>query len=74
LYFIGKKSDREALKLKAQNLTPQQSDGLPYETRLQVGAVYFISTNINVEDGLFNGATGVLKKIEYSINWDPRRA
>jgi len=48
----------------AVNFTTQQSDGIPYQTRLQIGGVYFISTNIDVGDGLFNGATGVLRKIE----------
>jgi len=37
--------------------------------------VYFVSTNIDVEDGLFNGATGILKLIEYNENnGSPKRA
>jgi len=32
---------------------------------LKVDAEYFISTNVDVQDGLFNGSTGCLKKIEY---------
>jgi len=39
-------------------------NGLPYETYLKVGCQYFVSTNVDVEDGLFNGSTGVLKMIE----------
>jgi len=50
----------------AKTLTTQQSDGLPYETPLQVAGAYFVCTNIDVQDGLFNGSTGILKKIEYS--------
>jgi len=50
----------------AKQLKPQQSDGVLYETRLQLEAVYFVSTNIDVEDGLFNGATRILKLIEYN--------
>lgn len=46
-------------------MSPQKSDGLPYEVHLQVGGEYFVSTNIDVSDGLFNGATGTLKAIEY---------
>jgi hypothetical protein len=38
---------------------------VPYKTHLQVGAEYFVSTNVDLEDGLFNGSTGCLKLIEY---------
>lgn len=46
-------------------MTAQQSDGLPYQTPLQVGGAYFVCNNVSVEDGLFNGSTGFLKLIEY---------
>jgi hypothetical protein len=57
-------------------LDQQKADGLPYETRLQVDGEYFVSTNIDVQDGLFNGATGTLKMIEYENNNQqiPKRA
>jgi hypothetical protein len=32
---------------------------------LQINGEYFVTTNIDVSDGLFNGATGKLKMIEY---------
>jgi hypothetical protein len=49
----------------AKTFTPQQSDGLPYSTHLQLKGEYFITTNVDVQDGLFNGSTGSLKLIEY---------
>lgn len=51
----------------AKTLDPQKSDGLPYETFLKVGGCYYVSTNIDVQDGLFNGATGILRLIEYGV-------
>lgn len=47
-------------------------------THLQVDAEYFVSTNIDVADGLFNGASGALKLIEYGTTRNrvrtPKRA
>lgn len=37
---------------------------------IQVGETYFITTNIDVSDGLFNGATGVLKHIQFGSTSD----
>ena len=42
--------------------------GLPYETYLVNGKPYLITTNIDVEDGLANGAIGILDYIEYFEN------
>ncbi len=55
----------------AQLLTHMQSDGLPYSNFLKVGAKYFISTNIKVVDGLFNGSHGILMGIEYNEDKKP---
>lgn len=49
---------------KAKHLSTQHTHGLPTELKLQVGARYMVTTNIDVADGLFNGATGVLKNID----------
>jgi len=54
-------------------MTTTQSDGIPYSTHLQVKAEYFVSTNINVTDGLFNGATGSLEMIEYGTRRNGER-
>lgn len=78
LNFIGNGSAKEKQSLLqfAKTLNAQQSDGIPYETNLQIGAVYFVSTNVDVEDGLFNGATGVLKLFVFSDEFHkvPKRA
>ncbi|GFU48237.1 ATP-dependent DNA helicase [Trichonephila clavipes] len=42
-----------------------ESDGLPYSLKLAVGYPYMITMNLDVEDGLVNGAIGTLKYIEY---------
>ena len=42
-----------------------QSGGLPYNLKLAVGYPYMITMNLDVEDGLVNGAIGTLKHIEY---------
>jgi hypothetical protein len=65
--FAGGASEVEKQRwLKvAKTFTAQKADGLPYETRLQINGQYFITTNIDVSDGLFNGATGILKMLEY---------
>ncbi|GFS89082.1 uncharacterized protein TNCV_1258381 [Trichonephila clavipes] len=42
-----------------------ESGGLPYCLKLAVGYPYMITMNLDVEDGLVNGAIGTLKYIEY---------
>jgi hypothetical protein len=65
--FKGSGTDlqKQTLLEYAKTLRPQQSDGIPYKTRLQVGGEYFVSTNVDLQDGLYNGSTGGLKLIEY---------
>ncbi|KAL7307813.1 hypothetical protein TKK_0000133 [Trichogramma kaykai] len=43
----------------------QECGGLHYQLQLKLGIKYMITTNINVEDGLVNGAYGTLKWIDY---------
>src|SRR5690349_7984554 len=50
---------------------PQETYGLAYEINLKVGAKYMITQNIDVADGLVNGAIGILKKISRSRNNNP---
>ncbi len=52
----------------AKSWNTQESDGIPYVTHLQIGALYFVTTNIDVADGLFNGALGFLRRIDYRDN------
>jgi len=53
---------------KAESFKASDAEGLPYKTHLQIKAEYFVSTNIDVSDGLFNGSTGTLRHIEYGVN------
>ncbi|GFX05943.1 ATP-dependent DNA helicase PIF1, partial [Trichonephila clavipes] len=47
------------------NMSVVESGGLPYSLKLAVGYPYMITMNLDVEDGLVNGAIGTLKYIEY---------
>ena len=47
----------------AARLKRGDDNGLPNSVPFKEGATYFVSTNVDVEDGLFNGSTGVLRKI-----------
>lgn len=47
----------------AKTFSQQEMDGIPHQAQLQISGVYMITTNIDVSDGLFNGATGILKKL-----------
>jgi hypothetical protein len=61
----GKEAWRTALLESAANLTSREAMGLPSITKLKVGAKYMMTLNVEVFDGLVNGATGILKKISY---------
>lgn len=67
--FLGSGSQAQKSNLieQAKEFSTQKNDGLPFETFLKVDAEYFVTTNIDVQDGIFNGATGTLKAIEYGI-------
>lgn len=41
------------------------TNGIPYKATFSIGFPYMITTNINVADGLANGAIGDLHHIEY---------
>jgi len=47
-------------------LDVNQAEGLIYRLELKLEAIYMIPINIDIQDGLFNGATGILKHIEYA--------
>lgn len=64
----GSKEQKDKMLKEAKTLSVQLSDGLRYQVRLQIGGQYFVSSNIEVEDGLFNGSTGTLQRIVYGRN------
>ena len=49
----------------------QECGGLSYELFLKIGIKYMITTNIDVEDGLVNGACGTLEYITFNENETP---
>ncbi|XP_050309271.1 uncharacterized protein LOC126745458 isoform X1 [Anthonomus grandis grandis] len=57
----------------AKGLKKSESFGLMLTVTLQLNAKYMISLNIDTKDGLVNGATGALRKIEYDHNQIPNR-
>lgn len=69
MFFLGDGTnfDKLAFKETAKTFDRKECTGLMYNVNLQVGGVYFVTTNIDVSDGLLNGATGVLKAIEYGV-------
>jgi hypothetical protein len=64
--FIGnvtEKQKRQALH-NLKKLDKKNTQNLVAELQLGIGLRYMVSTNIDVSDGLFNGASGVLRLIE----------
>jgi hypothetical protein len=51
-----------------KKLPTQKTHGLPIQIILQEGIRYTITSNIDVSDGLFNGATGILKFVEIIVD------
>ncbi|XP_021963475.1 ATP-dependent DNA helicase PIF1-like [Folsomia candida] len=56
-------ASQQAMLESAEYLSLQQTGGMPYHVALRVGLRYMITTNIDVSDGLFNGATGKLTRV-----------
>jgi len=72
-----KGSCSESLKIlflaHAKNLKKQDSFGLMLHLILQVNAKYMISMNIDTSDGIVNGATGILRQIDYDKSEIPNK-
>ena len=51
-----------------KTLPPTETQGLRNEIELAVGAIYMLTVNIDVSDGLTNGCTGELKEIVLGRN------
>lgn len=67
---VGKSSQREKQQAlySLANLPIKDTYGLSKSITLQSGVRYMITTNIDVSDGLFNGATGIMQYIEQGVN------
>lgn len=59
-------AQRQSAFAKVNSLGVDDTNGMPYMLRLQLDKPYMIRKNINVRDGLVNGAIGTLKYIERS--------
>ena len=61
----GLGSIREKVLNNVKNLKTTETYGLPLQIDLKVGAKYMMTVNLDVEDGLVNGACGQLIMIDY---------
>lgn len=61
-------SDKRQALSKLSSLKIQQTQGLASELILQIGLRYMVTCNIDISDGLFNGAIGILRFIEFKNN------
>jgi hypothetical protein len=57
-------AERNECRSKLHRLTLAETESVPYTIPLAVGYPYMISANIDVVDGLVNGANGTLRCIE----------
>lgn len=66
---IGDISDdlRKQMKDKVPTDDPKKTMGLYSLTPIATNAKYDLTTNVNVTDGLKNGAECVIKKIDYRV-------
>lgn len=66
--IVGALSLQEKQKIihNLENLSAQLTQGLSKVIVLQTGIRYMITANIDVPDGLFNGAVGLLKFIQFT--------
>ena len=53
-----------------RQLKVSDTQGLPYELFLKISARYLMTINNDTSDGLVNGATGILQRIEYGTRKD----
>lgn len=60
------KTDSDQALFALKGLGTKDTQGLPTFIQLQTGVRYMVTTNIDVADGLFNGATGIMRFIEIS--------
>ncbi|CAF0843236.1 unnamed protein product [Adineta ricciae] len=61
----GLASVKEKVLSNVKKLKTTETYGLPLQIELKVGAKYMMTVNIDIEDGLVNGACGKLVMIDY---------
>jgi len=58
---------REQALFRVRKLPTQQTYGLPKVVVLKIGIRYMITANIDLQDGLVNGTTGILRRIDLAV-------
>jgi PIF1-like helicase len=53
---------------KMRAMTTAETFGLPYKLEIKVGARVMLTKNLDIEDGLFNGASGILVEVSPNEN------
>lgn len=68
--IIGSKTDdqKALFRIKLHKKSVIDTGGMPYQITFVTGKYYLITTNIDVCDGLCNGATGKLVRLESNEN------
>ncbi|KAK3924236.1 ATP-dependent DNA helicase [Frankliniella fusca] len=69
----GSQLAKRQMEYSISESIPHQTMGLCKSLSLKVGAIYMVTYNIDTQDGICNGATGVLKKIQSIWNKSQRR-
>ncbi|XP_062557042.1 uncharacterized protein LOC134221891 [Armigeres subalbatus] len=59
-------SQLASARTKVHKMSVVETGGLPYLLRLVLGTPYMLTTNVDVEDGIVNGAIGELMHVEYN--------
>ncbi|KAJ8915563.1 hypothetical protein NQ315_012447 [Exocentrus adspersus] len=67
---LSKKTDdsKKSILTHLQSKQVRDTGGLPYSLGFKIGIKYMTTTNLDVEDGLVNGACGILRHITFSEN------
>ncbi|XP_038117306.1 ATP-dependent DNA helicase PIF1-like [Culex quinquefasciatus] len=70
--FVGYKSTEQLAnaRVKLYKMCLTETAGLQYTIKLCLGMPYMVTTNVDVEDGIVNGAIGDLKYVEESFDED----
>uniref|UniRef100_A0A8D8XYD7 ATP-dependent DNA helicase n=1 Tax=Cacopsylla melanoneura TaxID=428564 RepID=A0A8D8XYD7_9HEMI len=65
--IVGTTTENRRIRIlnSIKNKNLNEVNGLPDEIRLKIGIKYMLTSNVNVGDGLCNGATGVLMHIVF---------
>lgn len=62
------RSEKDKILTSLRSKSTSECSGLPCQVLFKVGIKYMITSNIDIEDGLVNGACGVLKHITFENN------